>query len=222
MTPVQLTSIGLFIDGGYYLKINEGLGKTGGGKVNLYNLIGYVQLAIANRFGLDKSSCKVTESHFFIGRFRADDTTDDELLEDREFEDRLIYNDVVFHYKHIGILANQQHKEKGIDVWFALETYELSLFRDFDFVVLITGDADHEMLARKIKALKKQVVLLTWNFAEPDSTSPALLEEGTFHIDLASLAKDRYFRDLLTGRRRTFLELCQDAKIPFMKDPLQK
>ena len=81
-------------------------------------------------------------------------------------------------------------KEKGIDVWFALETYELAMYRDFDFVVIITGDADHEMLARKIKALKKQVVLLTWNFDEYDSTSPVLKEEVTFHIDLNKMTAE--------------------------------
>lgn len=43
--------------------------------------------------------------------------------------------------------------EKGIDVWFALEAYELATFRKFDYVVLITGDADHEMLVRKLKPL---------------------------------------------------------------------
>lgn len=217
MATARINSIGLFIDGGYYMKINEGLAKIGAGKVNLYNLIGYVQLAIAKRFDLDPTSCYVTESHFYQGRFRADDTTDAELYDDRDFEDRLIYNDVVFHYKHIGVLADGGHREKGIDVWYALETYELAMFRDFDFVVLITGDADHEMLARKIKALKKQVVLLTWNFADPDSTSPALKEECTFHIDLAELAKAYDFRNKLTGKKLTYKELCADDKIPFMK-----
>ena len=217
MASMKLNSIGLFIDGGYYMKINEGLAKIGAGKVNLYNLIGYVQLAIAKRFDLDPTSCYVTESHFYQGRFRADDTTDAELYDDRDFEDRLIYNDVVFHYKHIGVLADGGHREKGIDVWYALETYELAMFRDFDFVVLVTGDADHEMLARKIKALKKQVVLLTWNFTDPDSTSPALKEECTFHIDLAELAKAYDFRNKLTGKKLTYKVLCADDKIPFMK-----
>lgn len=109
---------------------------------------------------------------------------------ERAFEDTLIENDVVFHYKHITEMENGVIKEKGIDVWFALETYELAIYRDFDFVVLITGDADHEMLARKIKALKKQVVLVTWNMAEKDSTSPALKEEVTMHIDLDEIAKE--------------------------------
>ena len=211
----NLNSIGLFIDGRYFCIINEGLAKKGGGYVNLYNLIGYIQLAIADRYGLDKSSCIVTESHFFQGRFRADETEDIKLREDREFEDRLIYNDVIFHYKHMGLLSTG-YKEKGIDVWFALETYELSRFRDFDFVVLITGDADHEMLARKLKSLKKQVVLLTWNFDENDSTSPALKEECTFHIDLAALvAKNREFKNLIVGKKRLIGELAADKNLMF-------
>ena len=61
----------------------------------------------------------------------------------------------------IAEMENGSIKEKGIDVWFALGTHEMAVYRDFDFVVLITGDADHEMLARKIKALKKRVVLVT-------------------------------------------------------------
>lgn len=64
------------------------------------------------------------------------------------------------------------------------------MYRDFDFVVLVTGNADHEMLARKIKALKKQVVLLTWNFDKNNSISPALKEEMTFHIDLTKIIAD--------------------------------
>ena len=51
-------------------------------------------------------------------------------------------------------------------------------------VVLITGDADHEMLARKIKALKKQVILVTWDLGQKTSTAPALRDEVTLHIDL--------------------------------------
>ena len=45
------------------------------------------------------------------------------------------------------------------------------------------------MLARKIKSLKKQVVLLTWNFADSSSTAPALREEVTYHIDLNAQLK---------------------------------
>ena len=190
MNTTNITSLGLSIDGGYYCKINDGLYKVGY-RLNLQKLSKYIRECIADKFGLDASQCLITESHFFRGRFRMPDAKKKNRLEgDRAFEDTLIENDVVFHYKHIAEMENGSIKEKGIDVWFALETYEMAVYRDFDFVVLITGDADHEMLARKIKALKKQVVLVTWNMAEKDSTSPALKEEVTMHIDLDEIAKE--------------------------------
>lgn len=187
MLNSTIKSIGLFIDGGYYADIDKGL-LAESRRLNLKGLIKYLQKTIAEKYGLEPDQCLVTESHFYRGRFRSSDAKRAGKLEsDRVFEDRLIENDVIFHYKHIREMADGSIKEKGIDVWFALETYELAIYRDFDFVVLVTGDADHEMLARKIKALKKQVVLLTWNFDENDSTSPALKEEVTFHIDLKKI-----------------------------------
>lgn len=190
MASEKIYSIGLFIDGGYYALIDQGL-IAQSKRVNLKGLIKYIQKSIAERFGLDTDSCMVTESHFYRGRFKTNDAKMSKKLEsDRKFEDRLIENDVVFHYKHVYNLPDGSIHEKGIDVWFALETYELAMYRDFDFVVLITGDADHEMLARKIKALKKHVVLLTWNYDEQDSTSKALKEEVTYHIDINGLLKE--------------------------------
>ena len=76
--------------------------------------------------------------------------------------------------------------EKGIDVWFALETYELAMIRKFDFVILITGDADHEMLVRKLNALKTKVILLTWNVGPQASTSKLLKEEAGWHLELTN------------------------------------
>ena len=190
MASAKINSIGLFIDGGYYALIDEGL-KYENRRVNLKGLIKYIQKSLAEQFELPVESCIVTESHFFRGRYKTYEAKLSKRLEsDRKFEDRLIENDVVFHYKHIYDLPDGSVKEKGIDVWFALETYELAMYRDFDFVVLITGDADHEMLARKIKSLKKQVVLLTWNFNDSNSTSPALREEITFHINLNKIVEN--------------------------------
>lgn len=184
----EIISIGLFIDGGYFMEMNKALYPTS--RVNLKGLMSHIRTCIADKFELPVESCIITESHFFQGRFKSYEAKQKMRLEsDRKFEDKLIENDVVFHYKHIHELPDGTIKEKGIDVWYALETYELAIYRDFDFVVLITGDADHEMLARKIKSLKKQVVLVTWNFSENNSTSPALKEEVTYHIDLNHMLK---------------------------------
>lgn len=180
----KISSIGLFIDGGYYALVDEAL-IAESRRIYLKGLIKYIQKCIAEKYVLDPASCLVTECHFFRGRYRAGDAKMKKKLEsDRRFEDRLIENDVIFHYKHVYDFPDGSVHEKGIDVWFALETFELAMYRDFDFVVLITGDADHEMLAKKIKALKKQVVLVTWNYQEQDSTSKLLKEEVTYHINI--------------------------------------
>ena len=67
------------------------------------------------------------------------------------------------------------------------------MLRQFEVVVLITGDADHEMIARKLKALKSRVLLLTWNMSEASSsTSRYLKEEANWHIELSEeCAKDK-------------------------------
>lgn len=187
MSENSINSIGLFIDGNYYSLIDRGLEKEGR-RVYLKGLIKFIQKTIASEYGLEESSCIVTETHFFRGRYRANDAKrNNTLLRDRQFEDRLIENDVVLHYKHVYNLPDGTPHEKGIDVWFALETMELAVYRHFDFVVMITGDADFEMLARKIKSLKIPVFLLTWHYDTQDSTSKALKEEINHHININKL-----------------------------------
>ena len=108
----NLISIGLFIDGGYYCKINDGL-RPLKYRLNLKKLCAYICEQIAVKYGLDKTQCFITESHFFRGRFRM-----------------------------------------------------------------------HE--AKKKNRLEAD----TWNVDEKDSTSPALKEEVTMHIDLDEKARE--------------------------------
>lgn len=188
MVNSKIYSIGLFIDGNYFVLLDKGLGNRS--RVNIKGLIKYIQKSIADKYDLDPASCIVTETHFFRGRYKAHDARNKNLLfDDRKFEDRLIENDVIFHYKHVYDLPDGTQHEKGIDVWFALETYELALYRDFDFIVMITGDADYEMLARKIKSLKKPAILLSWHYDAQDPTAKALKEEINYYIDINSLLK---------------------------------
>ena len=187
MASADIKSIGLFIDGNYFRLIDEGL-KAEGRRVNLKGLIKFIQKNIAEKYELESSSCVVTEAHFFRGRYKAYDAKKlNLLLDDRKFEDRLIENDVVLHYKHVYNLPDGTPHEKGIDVWFALETLEMAMYRDFDFVVMITGDADYEMLARKLKSLKIPAVLLSWHYDEQDATAKALKEEISFQMNINSL-----------------------------------
>ena len=191
-------SIGVFIDGGYYAKINEGFGGTR--KVQLKGLLDYICKMISVNHDIDRERLYITECHYYRGRYRANDAKARNLLfEERKFEDMLIENDVIFHYKHLRTNPEGGVIEKGVDTWFALDTYEMTLFREFDFVVLISGDADHEMLARKLKALKTHVVLLTWDPANTASTSRFLKEEVCTHLDMNSLiAEDNTLLQRLT------------------------
>lgn len=203
MSNTENLSIGVFIDGGYYAKINEGLKKVGMSAVNLTNLMKLIPEIISKRDNIDPKKLYITESHYYRGRYRADAAEDKDLLyKERLFEDTLIENDIIFHYKHLRPNPKGGVIEKGVDTWFALDTYEMTLYRDFDYVVLISGDADHEMLARKLKALKTHVILLTWDPANTNSTSPFLREEVCMHIDLGALTRtDHALSQRLTMQR---------------------
>lgn len=198
MAHEENLSIGVFIDGGYFAKINEGFGGTR--KVQLKGLLDYICKMISVNHDIDRERLYITECHYYRGRYRANDAKARNLLfEERMFEDTLIENDVIFHYKHLRTDPRGGVIEKGVDTWFALDTYELTLFRDFDFVILISGDADHEMLARKLKALKTHVILLTWDPADTASTSRFLKEEVCEHMDMNSLiAEDSSLLQRLT------------------------
>ena len=183
-------SIGVFIDGGYYAKINRALKARERSIIRVKALFSYLCSEIALQEGVDVTACQITEAHYFRGRFRVREAYDKHLLyNERKFEDTLIENDVVFHYKHLREVERPDGQteviEKGVDVWFALEAYELATFRKFDYVVLITGDADHEMLVRKLKALKIHTVLLTWNLTDVDATSALLSDEAAQHWELS-------------------------------------
>lgn len=186
-------SVGVFIDGGYYAKINEALENTCAMNIRVSSLMKFICQQVATLAHCDASACYITESHYFRGRYRVYDAQNKHLLySERKFEDSLIENDVIFHYKHLREVQKDGEMvviEKGIDVWFALEAYELSILRKFDYVVLITGDADHEMLMRKLKALKIHTILLTWDVDGNQTTSTARLlrEEACTHIELSKL-----------------------------------
>lgn len=187
-------SVGVFIDGGYYAKVNRALKAVESSIIRVRSLFEFISTRLAREEGINPSDCQITEAHYFRGRYRVKEAYDKHLLyNERKFEDTLIENDVVFHYKHLRETERDgvvQVIEKGVDVWFALEAYELATFRHFDYVVLITGDADHEMLVRKLKALKIKTVLLTWNLTDVDATSPLLREEAGHHWELSQVLLD--------------------------------
>lgn len=107
-------SIGVFIDGGYYAKINEGFAGTK--EVNLKGLLSFICRRIAQDNNIDRKHLYVTECHYYRGRYRANEAKLKNLLyAERKFEDMLIENDVIFHYKHLRTDPKGGVIEKGID-----------------------------------------------------------------------------------------------------------
>lgn len=212
---LEYISIGVFIDGGYYAKVNRALKAQDNSIIKVRSLFNFITDRIAFDEGIDPNDCQITEAHYFRGRFRVKEAYDKHLLyNERKFEDSLIENDVIFHYKHLREVERDgktEVVEKGVDVWYALEAYELATFRKFDYVVLITGDADHEMLVRKLKALKIKTVLLTWNLTDVDATSPLLKEEAGHHWELEHLVEDN------PGLKRHLLYKLKDPAISQME-----
>ena len=205
MNDLGIKSVGVFIDGGYYAKIDEGFSRIKSPqRVNLKGLLSFIAEQICRMDGIRPDKISITESHYYRGRYRVNDASDRNLLyTERQFEDTLIENDIIFHYKHLRDNPKGGVIEKGVDTWFALDTYEMTLYRDFDYVVLISGDADHEMLARKLKALKTHVILLTWDPANTGSTSRFLKEEVCTHLDMNTLlAKEKGLAEKLTTKKQ--------------------
>lgn len=200
-------SIGLFIDGGYYAKINKALEENLSLNIKVDVLMTFIKEKIAEISRSEVAECHITESHYFRGRYRVNDANIKHLLySERKFEDSLIENDVIFHYKHLREMqkgGNITVIEKGIDVWFALEAYELAIIRKFDYVVLITGDADHEMLVKKLKALRIHTVLITWDVSDDESTATAKLlkDEVCTHIEINKIVSQN--KELLKSLCKT-------------------
>ena len=60
-------SIGVFIDGGYYAKVDEELKKALGMQVDLNSLLFFIREQISTKYVLAFPDCQITECHYFRG-----------------------------------------------------------------------------------------------------------------------------------------------------------
>jgi cold shock CspA family protein len=109
--------------------------------------------------------CQIIDAHYFKGRSLAKDQGE-KVQSERVFEDILMRENIVSHYLPLRYSADGNFgQEKGIDVWLALEAYELAIYKHFDILVLIAGDGDYVPLVRKLHTLGTQVMLICWDFS---------------------------------------------------------
>ncbi|WP_244826595.1 NYN domain-containing protein [Caballeronia sp. TF1N1] len=167
----QLTKIGVFYDGNYFDLVSKYYMHQHPKKawLSIHGLHEYIRHRVALVETVDARDCQVIDAHYFRGRFSARKSADkghDILFNERVLDDILMRENVTAHYFPMSFAG----KEKGIDVWLALEAFELSIYKQFNVVVLIAGDSDYIPLARKLKTLGIRVMVVCWSYSFETTT----------------------------------------------------
>ena len=184
----KLLRIGIFYDGNYFRGISNYYSSTHSRKarISIEGLHNFIRSRAAAAEGTDIKFTQIVDAHYFRGRMKAREAEErDILFQERSFEDVLMYEGVTTHYLPTG-----PGGEKGIDVWLALEAFEMAIYKRFDVLALIACDGDFVPLARKLNTLGTRVMLLGWNFSFTDNggnlretrTSQLLLGEATYPL----------------------------------------
>lgn len=209
----RLTRIGVFYDGNFFFHVSNYYHyyHSRRARISLSGLHDFIRQKVAENEGADVKYCQIVDAHYFRGRIRAQDAQQrDLLLKERIFDEILVREGVTTHYLPLG-----PEGEKGIDVWLALEAYELAIYKRFDVSVLVACDGDFLPLIRKLNTIGTRVMLLAWDFKVTDQngkeretrTAQVLLDEVTYPlmmhqiIDDRSLQKDPLINGLFIPRK---------------------
>jgi uncharacterized LabA/DUF88 family protein/cold shock CspA family protein len=162
---LEILRIGIFYDGYYFYKISnyykyEHERKS---RISINGLHEFIRNKVAELTHTDIRQCQIIDAHYFKGRSSARELGE-KVQSERIFEDILMRENIVTHYLPLRYGENNIAQEKGIDVWLALEAYELSIYKHFDILVLVAGDGDYVPLVRKLHTLGTQVMLIGWDF----------------------------------------------------------
>jgi uncharacterized LabA/DUF88 family protein/cold shock CspA family protein len=198
----RLTRIGVFYDGNYFLHVSNyyAFNHPRQSRISIRGLHEFIRHQVAEKEHSDVGLCQIVDSHFFRGRIPAQEAQQrgNLLYYERVFDDILMWEGVITHYLPVRNSGGRR-EEKGIDVWLALEAYELVALKQFDVVVLISSDGDYVPLVRKLNTLGARVMVLSWDFEFVDEsgfrqvtrTSQELLEEVTYPVSMHELIENR-------------------------------
>ncbi|MDR2929175.1 MAG: NYN domain-containing protein [Cytophagaceae bacterium] len=200
---LSLTKIGVFYDGNYFLHVSNYYNYTHERKsrLSVAGLHHFIRNHVAKQEGADVRLCQIVDAHYFRGRLSAHDASaqGNTLYYDRAFDDILSSEGVTTHYLPIKTTKSGAWQEKGIDVWLALEAFELAFYKHFDVIVLIASDGDYVPLIRKLNTLGARVMVLSWDFEYMNDTgkqmttrtSQDLLEEVTYPLAMHEIIDNR-------------------------------
>ena len=193
----KLTRIGVFYDGNYFFHVSNyyNFCHERRSRISIPGLHQFIRHQVASKENVDVTYCHIVDAHYFRGRLSAAEAEErQKLYFERMFDDVLMRQGIVTHYQPLG-----PHGEKGVDVWFALEAFEQTIFKRFNVVVLIASDGDYIPLVRKVNSLGTRIMVLGWDFEFTDQrgilrktvTSYDLLNEVTYPVLMHQIIDDK-------------------------------
>jgi uncharacterized LabA/DUF88 family protein/cold shock CspA family protein len=204
---LSLTRIGVFYDGNYFLHVSNFYNyfHERKSRISISGLHHFIRSHVAQQEGTDERLCQIVDAHYFRGRLNANEASQqgNSLFYDRMFDDILSSEGVTTHYLPVKTSQSGVRHEKGIDVWLALEAFELAFYKRFNVLVLIASDGDYVPLIRKLNTLGTRVMVLSWDFeytndngkAMTTRTSQDLLEEVTYPVAMHEVIDNRVRRN---------------------------
>lgn len=190
-----LKRVAIFYDGSYFFRLSNFYKyyHPRHAFIDITGLQEYIRTRVA---GLECNNnvalCQIIESHLFRGRFSFTTAKAANAIEtDRLHDQLLMYAGVITHYYPMNEKVSPP-EEKGIDVWLALEAYDLAVHKSFDVMVLFAGDQDYVPLIRKINGLGTRVLVIGVDLQYKDQngydrfqkTSPRLIDEASYAVML--------------------------------------
>jgi cold shock CspA family protein/uncharacterized LabA/DUF88 family protein len=186
---MSLTRIGIFIDGGFLITVSNyyAYNHHRGSRIALQGILDFSCAYVADRMDTRRELCQVAAAHYYRGRLAASVAAQRDVVEkERFFDDMLSKLGITPHY-----LPLVRDAEKGVDVWFALDVYDMAIRGAYDVAVLLTGDGDFVPLVQKLNEQGVPSVVMGWDLGEHVDwlgnrqsclVSRSLAEKATFFI----------------------------------------
>lgn len=198
-----LVRIAVFFDGGYFDEVSRyyKYAHKRRARLSLEGIHRFIRAKVAECERTERVYCHIVESHYFRGRFSAKDASAAGKLEDQAaFDDVLIRAGIVQHYMPMRTTGGDR-REAGIDVWLALEAFDMAVQKRCDVCALVVCDSDYVPLVRKLNAIGVRTMVLGWDFAyayedqgiersRETRTSRALMEVCTYLLQMSKLINE--------------------------------
>lgn len=191
----KIIRVACFYDGSFFVRVSNYYKHYHDRKsyLSFTGIHEYIRQKVADAEGVDRKMVQMIQSHFFRGRFSLQAAKTANALEaDRYFDQLLMYAGIISHYYPMNESVNPP-QEKGIDVWLAMEAFDLAITNGFDVLALVVSDQDFLPLLRKMHARCIRTLVLGVDIRYTDTqgvdrslaTSHQLTNEATYALNLS-------------------------------------